>query len=443
MDPITLVAFIFILGALIFIHESGHYFVAKALGIKVEVFSLGFGPKLLRFQKGGTEYCISLLPVGGYVKMLGENPDESLRGSREEFQSRSKFERFLVLVMGASLNIVLAVVLTAGIYMHGVPEPLYLTNPPVVGGLDPNAAAAAAGLQVKDEIVAIDGQKTPTWRELQLAVALNPHKTLDFAIRRDGETIHIPITVRATEREQIGIIGIGPYNQMVVSAVEAGGAAEKAGIRPGDILAEVDGEPLFGAAGYDIFVSKVSASIGTPVPFVIEREGTRVPLDVIPQEKVEGGQTRGYVGVSLTQPMGTRQYGPLEAVVEGVRHNWQQASVLFLTLKKLVTGQLSPRTLSGPIDIYRLTGESLRGGFIYYISFMALVSLQLGIINLLPIPILDGGHIFILMVEGLIRRDLSMKIKERVMQFGFILLLLIMGSVLYMDVYKNFFLTNP
>jgi len=442
MDPITLLAFIFILGALIFIHESGHYFVAKALGIKVEVFSLGFGPKLLRFQKGGTEYCISALPVGGYVKMLGENPDESLRGSPDEFQSRTKFERFLVLVMGASLNIVLAVVLTAGIYMHGVPEALYLMSAPVIGGLDPNAAAAEAGLQFKDEIVSINGEPTPTWRDLQLAVALNPHKTLDFVVRRNGEVVHVPVTVRATEREQIGIIGIGPYTQLVVGEVDKDGPADKAGLKPGDILAEVEGAPVFGLAGYDAMLQKLTASIGTQVPLTVERAGARLDLQVTPVEKEAGGQKHGDIGVGITQPMGTRKYGPVEAVVEGVRHNWQQASVLFLTLKKLVTGQLSPRTLSGPIDIYRLTGESLRGGLIYYVSFMALVSLQLGIINLLPIPILDGGHIFILMVEGLIRRDLSMKIKERVMQFGFILLLLIMGSVLYMDVYKNFFLSN-
>jgi regulator of sigma E protease len=442
MDPITLLAFAFILGALIFIHESGHFCVAKALGIKVEVFSLGFGPKLLRFQKGGTEYCISALPLGGYVKMLGENPDESLRGSPDEFQSRTKFERFLVLVMGASLNIVLAVVLTSAIYMHGVPEALYLGSAPVIGGLDPNAAAAEAGLQVKDEIVAINGEATPTWRELQLAVALNPHKTLDFAIRREGELLHVPVTVGATEREQIGIIGIGPYTQLVLGEVDKGGPADAAGLVPGDILAEVDGQAVFGLSGYDVLLKRLTDAIGQPVPLTIEREGSRRTVQVVPVEKKTGEQTHGDIGVGITQPMGTRQYGPVEALVEGVKHNWDQASVLFLTLKKLITGQLSPRTLSGPIDIYRLTGESLRGGLIYYVSFMALVSLQLGIINLLPIPILDGGHIFILLVEGLIRRDLSMKIKERVMQFGFILLLLIMGSVLYMDVYKNFFLSN-
>jgi len=439
-DLLTLAAFAFILGTLIFIHESGHYFVAKSLGIKVEVFSLGFGPKLLRYERGGTEYCISAIPLGGYVKMLGENPDEALRGTREEFLSRSKFERFLVLVMGASLNIVLAVALTAGIYTYGVPEPKFLSEPAVVGALDPNGAAAEAGLEPKDEIVAIGGEKVPTWRDMQLKVALNPGVTLPFEIRRNGRDLTVPVRIHETERERIGRIGIDPYSRLSVGTVEKGSAAEQGGLQPGDLLMRVDGQELLGRADYETFLKIIARSAGKPVEFVVERNGRPVDLTVTPAEVKADNGTKGYVGVSISEPLGMRQYGVFEAIAQSVRSNAQQAGVLFLTLKKLVVGQLSTRTLSGPIDIYRLTGESLRGGWVYYLSFMALVSLQLGIINLLPIPILDGGHIFILLVEGVIRRDLSMKIKERVMQFGFILLLLIMGLVISQDVYKNFFI---
>jgi len=439
-DPLTLVAFIFILGTLIFIHESGHYFVAKALGIKVEVFSLGFGPKLLRFKRGETEYCISAIPLGGYVKMLGENPEESLRGSREEFLSRTKFERFLVLVMGASLNIVLAVLLTAATYSYGVPEPKFLSEPAVIGVMDPDGAAAEAGLRTHDEIVAVAGEKVPTWRDMQLKVALNPGATVPFEILRDGRTLIVPVRIRETERERIGRIGIDPYSHLSVGTVEKGSAAERAGLEPGDLLLRVDGHELLGRADYDTFLRIVAGSAGKPVDFQVERSGRVVDLTVTPVEVEGESGPKGYVGVSISEPLGLRKYGVVEALVQSTRSNMQQAGVLFLTLKKLVVGQLSTRTLSGPIDIYRLTGESLRGGWIYYLSFMALVSLQLGIINLLPIPLLDGGHIFILFVEGIIRRDLSMKIKERVMQFGFILLLLIMGLVISQDVYKNFFI---
>ena len=432
-DPLTMLGFIFILGALIFIHESGHYMVAKSLGIRVEVFSLGFGPRLFGFEKGGTDYRVSLLPIGGYVKMLGENPDEELKGGREEFLSRSKFERFLVLVMGASLNIVLAVVLTAAIFMHGRPEPLYVSQPAVIGVLDPNAAAAEAGLLPGDQILTVDGREVRTWQDMHLQVALNPDKEITFGILRNGQTLSIPVKIRATPKDQIGYIGIGPSTPFLVTRVEPGSAAQTAGMKEGDTLVELEGQPL---GGFDNLVKAVTSSPGKPLRFKVQHDGTTRELIVTPAEH----DGKGDIGVSLGPPMGLRKYGPVEAVFESVKFNWQQSGVLFMTLKKLVAGQLSPRTLSGPIDIYRLTGESMRGGWIYYVTFMAMVSLQLGVINLLPIPILDGGHVFILLVEGLIRRDLSMKIKERVMQFGFILLLLIMGGVLYLDVYKNFFI---
>ena len=435
-DPFTLIGFIFILGALIFIHESGHYFMAKALGIRVEVFSLGFGPKLLRFTKGGTEYCISALPVGGYVKMMGENPDESLRGSPEEFQSRGRLERFGVLVMGALLNIVLAVVLMAGLFMHGVPEPLYLVSPPVVGSLDPNGAAIEAGVQLQDELVAINGELVPTWRDMHVLIALNPGRTLNLRIRRQGQVLDIPVTVRTTERDRIGMIGIGPSYRIEIAKVDSGGAADRAGIRPGDTLMAAGGIDLMGQAGYEALVAQLAASAGKPLALRVQRGAETIDLDVVPTERKDDAGVKGDLEATLSLPMGLRKHGPVEAMGESVKHNWESAGVLFLTLKKLVAGQISPRTLSGPIEIYRLTGESLRGGWIAYVNLMALISLQLGIINLLPIPVLDGGHIFILLVEGIIRRDLSMKIKERVLQFGFILLLLIMGGVIYMDLYK-------
>ncbi len=436
IDPVNLLGFVFILGALIFIHESGHYMVAKGLGIRVEVFSLGFGPRLAGFTRGGTEYRLSAVPLGGYVKMLGENPDEALRGSREEFLSRSRLERFLVLVMGASLNIVLAVVLTAGIMMHGLPEALYPTQPAVVGGIEPGSAADAAGLRVKDEILSIGGQTVATWRDMQLAVLLAPNRTVDVVVRRDGETVTLPATLGASKRDGVGQLGVTPHFPLWIYEVERGGPADRAGLMAGDFIRRVDGQELFGAAGFESLPKLVAASAGRPVVLEVERGTESLLIEATPA----GEPGKGNLRWQITPPSRMRRYGPVAALGESAQVSWEQAGVLFLTLRKLVTLQLSPRSLSGPIDIYRLTGESLRGGWITFFGFMSLVSLQLGIINLLPIPILDGGHIFILLVEGLIRRDLSMKIKERVLQFGFILLLLIMGGVISLDVYKNFFI---
>ena len=415
-----------LVGILVFIHESGHYAVAKLLGIRVEVFSLGFGPKLLRFLKGGTEYCISAIPLGGYVKMLGENPEESLEGSREEFLSRSKFERFLVLVMGASLNIVLAIALTAVIFMVGVPEAQFLSQPPAIGNLDPNEAAARSGIRTGDVVLKVGEKEVRTWRDLQLQVALVPNRTIDFTILRDGGRLVVPVEVGETRKEGYGIIGVGPLTEMSVAEVEADGPAGQAGIRAGDVI-----EP----EGYASFSEQVDTWTGQALSLQVRRGDERLRFDLEPRDR----DGRPDPGMSVSYPSVLRQYGPVNAVMESLKQNWGQAGALFSVLKKLVYRELSPRSLSGPIEIFRLAGESLNAGLTYYLTLMAFISLQLGIINLLPIPVLDGGHIFILLVEGLIRRDLSLKIKERVMQFGIVFLLLLMGGVIYLDVYKNLF----
>ena len=444
-DPSTMTGLAFILiggslllGILVFIHEAGHYFVAKALGIRVEVFSLGFGPKVTGFVRGTTEYRLSAIPLGGYVKMLGENPEDGLKGSREEFLSRSKFERFLVLVMGASLNIVLAIVLSASVYMYGVKAPLYVTRPPVIGWIAPDAPAAEAGLAIRDEILAVDGKDVHTWREMHIQVALNPNKTIDFKVRRDRETVVIPVAVRATAADSIGMIGILPWSHYAVLRVAPDGAAAKAGVMPGDEILSVNGQELFLDGEGKAFIDVIASNAGKSLAFRIIRGSESREMAIVPAEK-EG---KGDIGINLGDlgvPEGLVQFAPMEAISRSLHDNWEQAGLLMISLKKLATREMSPKTLSGPISIFRMAGASLQTGLAAFLSIMAWMSLQLGIINLLPIPLLDGGHIFIIFIEGLIRRDLSMKIKERVMQFGFILLLLIMGGVISMDVYKNFF----
>lgn len=440
-DPSTVTSFAFILvggplllGILVFIHEAGHYFVAKALGIRVEVFSLGFGPRITGFVRGATEYRLSAIPLGGYVKMLGENPEEGLKGGREEFLSRSKFERFLVLVMGATLNIVLAIVLGAGIYMYGVQAPIYVTMPAVIGWIAPDAAAAEAGLAMRDEILSIDGKDVHSWREMHIQVALNPNKTVDFKVRREGEVRVVPVTVRATAADAIGMIGILPLSHYAVSRVTPEGAAAAAGMRAGDEIVSVNGQELFLDGEGKAFIDLVASSAGKALAFRVKRDAETIDFTVVPAE-MDG---KGEIGINLGVPEGLVQFPPMAAVSRSLHDNWEQAGLLMISLKKLVTREMSPKTLSGPISIFRMAGASLQNGLTNFLSIMGWMSLQLGIINLLPIPLLDGGHIFIILIEGLIRRDLSMKIKERVMQFGFILLLLIMGGVISMDVYKNF-----
>lgn len=431
----NIVAFVVMLGGLIFVHEFGHFVMAKFFKIRVEVFSLGFGPRLLGWRRNCTDYRISLLPLGGYVKMAGENPGEELSGSEEEFLSRSKWERFVVLVMGATLNIVLAVMINAGVYMYGVPVPKYIEDPPVVGAVESGSPAERGGLRVMDRILQVGDRQTRSWNEMQIAVALNPDQRLPFIVDRDGEEITLDITIGRTEREAMGRVGILPYvPRMRVGDVRPGGPAETAGLRDGDYLLAVDGLDV--GLHLEEVARLLSESLDRPVDLSVSRGVEQIVLSLLPRA---GAQGRSDPGFTLRSETTLRKYGFLQASVESLKLNWRQASLLFTTLKKLVVGQLSPRTLSGPIEIYRFTGEAWRSGAMAFFRMMALISLQLGIINLLPIPVLDGGHIFILGLEGVIRRDLSLMVKERVMQVGLVLLLLIMGTVISLDIVKNLF----
>ncbi len=431
-SPVNAFAFVFLLGMLVFIHEFGHFFVAKLLGIHVEVFSLGFGPRLLGWRRNGTDYRVSLLPLGGYVKMLGEQPNEELRGDRGEFLSRSKWERFFVLVMGASLNLVLAVVIMTGVYMHGVPVAKHQDEPAVVGWIEEGSPGARAGLRPLDTILAIGEAEVATWSDLQIAVMLNPGKVLPFRILRDGKEETLEVEIGQTQREAMGRIGVlQRIDGMIVTGVVDGGPAALAGLREGDLLVE--------AAGLEVgthlheTAEKLYEGDGSAVPLVVVRDGERLEASVTPATP-EAGRTDP--GFGLRYESVFRKYPLAQAFMEGCRWNLRYAGLLFDTIKGLFAGQLSLRALSGPIEIYRYTGQAWEGGGVSYFTFMALVSLQLGIVNLLPIPVLDGGHVFILAIEGILRRDLSMVVKERMMQVGLVLLLLLMGTVISLDIYK-------
>lgn len=430
----TLLAFIFVLGVMIFVHELGHFAVAKYFGIRVDVFSLGFGPRLGGFRRGDTDYRVSLLPLGGYVKMAGDNYDDPLTGSGDEFLARPKRERFAVAIAGPMMNIVLAILLSAATYTVGVHVLTYRSGPADVGAVVAGSPAEAAGIQVRDTIVAIDGDEVSKWRDAEIAIATSPGQSLRLTLDRSGDRIETRVLVTAaSERGDIGTIGVEPWIPFIVTKTIKGSPAQAAGLKPGDEIVEVRGKE--GSVSEPSAVSPfVSEREGEPLIFKLRRGEEFLEATIRP-EQIEG---KVLIGVERGPPLHVEKYGIMESLARSIRRNGELILLTGRIIGKIVTGRASLRSMSGPIDIARYSGAAASGGLVPLMGFMALVSLQLGILNLFPIPVLDGGLIAMLAVEGIIGRDLSVKVKERIFQAGFIFLVLLMGVILFNDLSKNF-----
>ncbi len=435
---LNILAFIAVLGITITIHELGHFLMAKYLKIRVLVFSLGFGPRLWGFTRGGTEYRISPIPLGGYVKMAGETFDEGREGAPDEFLSHPKRHRFLVAVAGPAMNVALAVVILAITYMYGTQVYRYPTQPAVVGPVAAYSQAARAGLQSGDRIIAVGGNRVQTWQEMEIAVGTAPKGNLEFTIRRGSEQRDISIRPREGESQDPASLGFKhTLPQTIVSSVDPGSPAARAGLEPGDEILSVRRDDRYGA-GYDEILNVISESQGVPLDFEVLRKAGKAPaerrhLTITPYES--GG--RVIIGFFPEVPYDTLRYGLWGALSHSVRSNYQMATMTFKILGRMIRGTASLKTLSGPIGIAQMSGSAARSGSArFFFGFIAMVSLQLGIFNLLPIPILDGGVITLLAIEGVIGRDLSMGLKEKIVQAGFVFLILLMGFVIFNDLSK-------
>ena len=427
----SIIAFLFVLGVMIFVHELGHHIAAKLLGIRVDVFSLGFGRRLIGFKRGDTDYRISLLPLGGYVKMAGENYDEELTGDPGEFMAHSKTDRFLVAIAGPAMNIMLALILVTTNFMFGIPVAKYLRQPALIGSIQEESAAEQAGLQPMDIIVAIDGEPIPSWQDMEIGISLSPNQDLVLEVERQGQVLTKEITPSLKEGFEIGDIGVGPFIPYIISDVESGSPAEEAGLRPGDEVVKVTmGNKT--TVGFEESAQMINASEGSPLRFEVLRDN-QVFVTTFAAVQMED---RWRIG-TVVQIMQLEQYGFLQALENSFERNTRLTLLTFEVVGRIVTGRTSLRAMSGPIEIARFSGMAASMGVIQLLNFMALVSLQLGIFNLMPIPILDGGVIALLAIEGLIRRDLSMRVKERIFQVGFIFLILLMGIVIFNDLAKN------
>ncbi|HUP50056.1 MAG TPA: RIP metalloprotease RseP [Thermoanaerobaculia bacterium] len=426
--PTNLLAFILVIGFLIFAHEAGHFMFAKLFRVRVLVFSFGFGKRLFGFHRGDTDYRVSLIPLGGYVRMAGDNPEENEQGADDEFLSKPKWQRFLILFAGPAMNILIAIAFMAGIVMVGTE---YLVIRPVVGEVLPDRAAARAGLQVGDHIIRIGREPIRDFNDLHLAISLNAGTPLEVEFIRDGQR---QTTIVTPEREQseygpVGRIGIRPLRDPIVGRVTPGSPADQAGLRPGDRIISVNGQPI---SNLDRLNEVLAKAPGAPLTLGMTRGGQQY-LARFPQ--VEFNPRDPYRG--FLPPMETRKLPLVPALKESVQQNWKMLRYAGAAVARMFRPEGSVKELSGPISIARISGDMFRRGWMEVVALMAMISLQLGVLNLLPIPVLDGGHIMILLIEGIARRDLSIRVKERIQQFGFAVLAALMIVVLYNDVISN------
>jgi len=422
----TLLAFAFVLGVLIFVHELGHFLMARKIGVRVLKFSLGFGPRLFGFTRGDTEYCVSAIPLGGYVKMAGENPDDPRTGRPDEFLSKSKWQRFLVLVMGPTMNLVLAVVVMAVVLMRGAEIPSFQSRPPVVGEVVPDSPAAKAGLRSGDRLLSVAGHDVTTWEQFLIAVGTRANRETPIRLVRDGREITVPVTPTPQTKYEVGDVGVLPDVHPHVNAVVHGSPAEKAGLKTNDVILSVNGTRITFPKE---LIDAISGKANTPVTMTITRDGANQDIVVTPQLD---GKT-GRIGITIGEDLTVIKPGPIEAFQMSLQRNYDSAKLIFQTVGQLITRETSTRQLMGPLAIAQLSGESAQAGWIPLFSLMASISLNLGLLNLLPIPVLDGGHIFIMTLEGLARRDFSARVKEKMFLAGFAVLLMLMVTVIYND----------
>lgn len=430
-------AFIVVLGLMIFFHEFGHFITAKAFGMRVFVFSFGFGKRLLGFKWGDTDCRVSMIPLGGYVKLEGEpddviSPDVNASGDRppggdgRDFTARPRWQRFIVYLAGPIMNGVLTVSVLTVLYMMGFQVDASLYDKPVVGAVEAGSPAAAAGLQPGDEIVAIDGKPQPTWEDAQTSVMLRPEQALQLRVRRGGQEQDVAVRSGATPKEKMGTIGVHPLVR--VGEVLPGSAAEAAGLRLDDGVVSIAGRPI---RTFGEIPEALRGTGGQTLSMRVFRGGSMVDVPVTPRD--DGGVAR--IGIAPKRMI--KQFTFVSAVAEACRWTADNIRLTFRALHGLLTAQLSPKTMMGPLQIAQASGDAARVGAGQLFFLVAVISLQIGIMNLFPLPPLDGGHLAILAGESLLRRDFSMAVKTWIMNAGAMVLFLLIGVVLYSDLSKT------
>lgn len=421
-----------LIGVMILIHELGHYWAARLFDVRVDTFSFGFGPRLFGFRKGETDFRFSLVLFGGYVKMAGQDPGDENATDPRSFLAKPRWQRLIVLFAGPFMNVVLGVVLLACVYMVHF-EKLPNNPDPVIGYLVPDGAAAKAGLHEGDKIVQIDNIVDPTWEDVSMREAMTAGHQLDVWVLRDGARSHFTFSPVMDNHTGAGIAGWAESTDIEIVSVLPDMDAARAGLQKGDILISVNGQPIRSTYKLHDLINQTG---GKPLTLAYIRNGHQHQVSVTPERKKMDGTEQMMIGVSLEPKLVIIQLPLPEALLESVRQNAKYAEFLYTTLRGIVQQKMSPRSLTSPIGIAQLSGEYARAGTIPFLGLMAMVSMNLAVFNLLPIPILDGGTILLLFIEMFMRRDLSLRVKEAVFKVGFVFLMAVVAFAIYNDISK-------
>ena len=442
----TLLATVVALGLLVTIHEYGHFWVARRCGVRVLRFSIGFGPALYSWRdRHGTEFAIAGIPLGGYVKMLDEReapvPEDELD---QAFNRKSVKQRIAIVAAGPIANFLLAIVAFWVIAVVGI-----TTVAPVTGPVEPGSIAEHAGLTEGLEILEVDGTPTPTWHDVNLQLIRRLGETGQLQmLAREGQdtprsfTLHLDSWLRGADQPDpmtaLGLTTWKPVVAPLIGQLSPGGAAERAGLQPDDLIVAIDGEPVPDWLG-DV-VPRIQASAGQPLELTVERDGRTRVLHIVPETREQDGRQTGFIGAGVApfewpeHMVRSIDYNPLVAVPVAVVKTWDMTVLTLDSLKKMITGLVSAKNLSGPITIAKVAGASAKSGLESFLSFIAYLSISLGVLNLLPIPVLDGGHLVYYTAEWIRGKPLSERIQGWGLQIGLTLIVGVMLFAIYNDI---------
>ena len=422
-----------LIGVMIMIHELGHFWAARFFDVRIETFSFGFGPRLFGFRRGDTDFRFSLILFGGYVKMLGEQAGEEGADDPRSFPAKPRWQRLIIAFAGPFMNAVLAVALLTGMFMVRYPKPpeSYLAG--MIGYVRQGSPAAKVGVRAGDRIIEINGLKNPSRDDILMKEFSSAGEPLPVEVERDGQVLSFTVTPELDERTGVGNAGWAEEEEIQIAGLLEGMDAERAGVQVGDTIVSINGKSVRSVATLH---EVIKASGGEPVDIIYSRNGVRDHVLVRPKMTTLEGERRYMIGVQLREKVVFVSLPFPKAFSESIEQNLKSATLIFQFLRGIVERRMSAKSIEGPLRIAKLSGDAARQGPFAFIGLMAMVSLNLAIFNLLPIPILDGGVILLLLVEMVIGRDLSMQIKQAVLNVGLLFLMMVVVFVLYNDIRK-------